>query len=97
MFVDLEENLYEQIPIDDASDISCVSTFGFRHLSFWRSKDKSFQSWIKEDEKWQAGDKIYWNDDENVYSVKIDSFTFKLLPLIKEPDNDTLTEVFVLI
>ena len=98
VFVDVRGDSYQQIPTEDGSDISCVSTFNNTRLFFWRSKDRSVQPWSKTDGKWQrAGDKIYWDDVEKVYSTtRINGRSFKLLPLIKDPDNDTLTEVFAL-
>jgi len=98
VLVNVRDNSYEQIPTEDGSDISCVSTYEINRLFFWRSKDKSVQPWFKTDGKWQrACDKVYWDDVEKVYSTTgIGGKMFEFLPLIENPDDNAVTKVFAI-
>jgi len=102
VYVDVKQDEeYEQFPIEFGSDISCFSnylTLEIEVLFLWSRKDKSVQLWSKTDGKWQqAGDKIYWNDEDKIYSASVnDDHVFKLLPLIKNPDDNAITEIFAI-
>jgi len=99
VLVDVKDEEFEQIPIQFGSDVSCISndlTSEYEVLFLWSRKDKFVQPWSKTDGKWQAGDKIYWNDEDKIYSASVNDHLFKLLPLVKNSDDDAIIEIFAI-
>ena len=107
VLVDVRQNSYEEITLNVfGTNVSCFSTYfsspsnnqitrhSIKALILWSLKDKSVQVWFKAGGKWHSVDIVgYQPNCCTAFTVGIDDCSFKLLPLVKEPDN-TLIEVF---
>ena len=107
VLVDVRQNSYEEITLNlYGTNVSCFSTYfsspsnnqitrhSIKALILWSLKDKSVQVWFKAGGKWHSVDIVgYQPNCCTAFTVGIDDCSFKLLPLVKEPDN-TLIEVF---
>lgn len=94
--VDNKDNSCEKIPVplDDASKITCVSTYGIDKLFLWFTEDKSVDIYQREySGKWTRHRRINWNLHTNFYSTGLDAPSW-LIPFVLDPEDAAIHHVY---